>query len=204
MEKSENYHDYVIKDGKFVGEFEQMYRDCEDPWTQSTQPNKYSRMACFLHIKQFKIKSVLECGSGLGYYSDWLRKETGVNSKGLDVSETSVKRAKELFPDLDFEQADISKDLHKYTDHEAVLFSEIMWYILDDLDVIIADLKKHFSGKYLLINQVFYKGSQRYGTEYFTNVEELKKYFQFEVLAECSATRSEDSTIETSVLFRIP
>lgn len=28
------YQDYVIKDGKFVGEFEKMYQDCDNPWHQ--------------------------------------------------------------------------------------------------------------------------------------------------------------------------
>lgn len=29
------YQDYVIKGGKFVGDFEGMYKDCENPWLQS-------------------------------------------------------------------------------------------------------------------------------------------------------------------------
>lgn len=202
--KDKNYHDYVIRDGKFIGEFEEMYKDCDDPWMQSEQPNKYARSAAFWHIRNFHIKRILECGSGLGYYSDWIRKETGIIPIGLDVSETSVVKARELFPDLVFEQADISKDLHKYTDVDCVLFSEIMWYILPQLDGILEDLKAHFSGKYLLVNQVFYKGSQKYGREYFTTMRELHDYFGFEVLAQCEATTVNDSTIETSSLMLIP
>jgi hypothetical protein len=29
--KSKSYHDYVIKDGKFIGNFEEMYKVYEDP-----------------------------------------------------------------------------------------------------------------------------------------------------------------------------
>jgi hypothetical protein len=29
---SDNYRDYVIKDGKFIGAFEEMYQNIEDPW----------------------------------------------------------------------------------------------------------------------------------------------------------------------------
>ena len=29
------YQDYVIKNGKFVGEFEKMYQNHEDPWNQT-------------------------------------------------------------------------------------------------------------------------------------------------------------------------
>lgn len=35
------YHDYVIKDGQFIGEFNEMYRAFDDPWMQKNQPNKY-------------------------------------------------------------------------------------------------------------------------------------------------------------------
>ena len=27
-----DYHDYFIKDGRFIGRFEEMYRDVDDPW----------------------------------------------------------------------------------------------------------------------------------------------------------------------------
>lgn len=194
----------MIKDGQFIGAFEEMYKACEDPWVQSQQPNRYSRMAAILHIKQFGIKSILECGSGLGYYADWLHRETGIVPKSIDISETAVKKAIELFPDLDFEQADISKDLDKYTEHDCVLFSEIIWYILPDLKHILEELTIRFPGKYLLVNQVFYKGTRKYGVDFFTNREEFQNFIGFPVLAHCEATRAEDSTIETSVLFQIP
>ena len=37
MTKYNRYQDYVIKDGKLIGEFETMYKDYEDPWEQSTR-----------------------------------------------------------------------------------------------------------------------------------------------------------------------
>lgn len=70
--KKKSYHDYVIKDGKFIGDFEGMYENCNDPWNQSTQPGKYSRISGIYHLLNFNIKSVVECGYGLGYYADWI------------------------------------------------------------------------------------------------------------------------------------
>lgn len=29
---SKDYHDYVIKNGGFIGKFEEMYQNIEDPW----------------------------------------------------------------------------------------------------------------------------------------------------------------------------
>jgi SAM-dependent methyltransferase len=203
IEKEKTYHDYVIKDGKFIGKFDEMYSDFNDPWTQSTQPNKYSRMAGIIHIKNFNIKSILECGCGLGYYADWIHQETNIIPKSVDISSIAIEKAKNLFPDLDFEVADISKDLQNFIDHDCVILSEIIWYILPDLKNIFKILENEFKGKYLIVNQVFYKGTQKYGTDYFTNLDEFIKYVPFSLVGKCEATTISDSTIETSTIFKI-
>jgi SAM-dependent methyltransferase len=201
--QSETYHDYVISDGKFIGKFDEMYSKFSDPWTQSTQPNKYSRMAGIIHLKNANIKSVLECGCGLGYYADWIYKETGIIPKSIDLSATAIEKAKQLFPKLDFEIANVNTDLLKYKHYDCVMFSEIIWYILPDLKGIFNVLEAAFKNKYFIVNQVFYKGTQKYGTEYFTNLSEFIKYVPFTLVGQCEATTINDSTIETSTIFKI-
>ncbi len=198
-----NYHDYVIKDGKFIGRFEEMYASCEDPWMQSEQPNKYARSAGIIHIKKHEIRTLLECGCGLGYYANWINKQTGIVPKSVDISDTAISKAKTLFPNLDFERADISVDISKYKEVDCVMFAEIIWYILPDLEKIFTALTSNFKGKYLIVNQVFYKGSQKYGNEYFTNLNEFIEYVPFTLLEKMQATGQSDTTIETSTLFRI-
>lgn len=202
-QEARKYHDYVIKDGQFVGKFDEMYADVPDPWGQSTQPNKYSRMAGILHLKRHGIGSVLECGWGLGYYADWIFLETAIVPKSIDLSAVAIKKARETFPHLDFEVADVARDLERYSSVDCVLLSEIVWYILPDLQGIFDCLKRHFPNKFLLVNQVFYKGTQRYGTEYFTNLSEFIDYVPFSLLARCEATAIDETTVETSTLFRI-
>lgn len=199
----ETYHDYVIKDGKFIGKFDEMYSKFADPWTQSTQPNKYSRMAGLIHLKNFDVTSVLECGCGLGYYADWIHRETGIVPKSVDISKTAIEKARSLFPKLDFEVADISRDLKKYKHVDAVIFAEIIWYILPDLKNIFKVLEADFKNKYLIVNQVFYKGTQKYGTDYFTNLREFIDCVPFQLMGQCEATTAKDSTIETSTIFKI-
>ena len=41
MTKYGCYQDYVIKDGRLIGEFEGMYQDFDDPWEQTTR-EKYA------------------------------------------------------------------------------------------------------------------------------------------------------------------
>jgi len=201
--KNKSYHDYVIKDGKFVGDFENLYKDCEDPWSQATQPNKYARSAGIYHMQNFGIKSVLECGCGLGYYADWIYKETGIVPKSIDLSEEAIKRAKDLFPTLDFSVSDITKDLPLYKEYDCILLAEIIWYILPHLNNLFETMKRQFKGKYLIVLQVFYKGTQRYGTEYFTSLKEFIEYVPFELVGSCEATLHDDTTIETATIFKI-
>lgn len=197
------YHDYVIKNGQFIGRFDEMYAACNDPWMQSSQPNKYSRLAGIIHLKNFRFNSILECGCGLGYYADWIYRETTIIPKSIDISNVAIGKAKNNFPHLDFEVADISTDLKKYVDTDCVLFAEIIWYILPDLKKIIEVLQTYFKGKYLIVNQVFYKGTQKYGTEYFTSLDEFINYMPFQLIGKCEATLADESTIETSVIFKI-
>ncbi|MDJ1501694.1 class I SAM-dependent methyltransferase [Xanthocytophaga agilis] len=199
----ETYHDYVIKDGKFIGKFDEMYAKFDDPWTQSLQPNKYSRIAGILHLKAHNIRSVLECGCGLGYYANWIRQETNITPKSIDISPMAIERARKTFPNLDFEISNIVSDLTNYKNYDCVLFSEIVWYILPDLDNVLKTLQKHFADKYLIVNQVFYKGSQKYGNAYFTNLQEFINYVPFTLLGRCEATLRQETTVETSTIFKI-
>ena len=199
----ETYHDYVIKAGKFIGKFDEMYGKFADPWMQSAQPNRYSRMAGILHLKNFNLQSVLDCGCGLGYYAEWIHRETGIIPKSINISPKAIEKAQALFPHLDFEVADLTTDLPKYGVYECIIFSEIVWYILPHLKDLLGVLQAAFAGKYLLVNQVFYKGTQQYGTDYFTNLQEFIDFIPFELLAQCEATTTNERTVETSTLFRI-
>ncbi len=90
--KYSRYQDYVIKDGKFVGEFEEMYRDYEDPWEQTTREKWASEKAVVLNlIQKLKAKKVIELGCGLGHYTNKISK-LGVDILGIDISETAIKK----------------------------------------------------------------------------------------------------------------
>lgn len=175
-----DYHDYVIKDGNFIGEFEEMYQTCDDPWGQKQKVvSSYSRMACVASLKRINAKRVLEVGAGLGYFTDFLDKMCPeITFDGLDISETAVKKASATFPEIHFICADV-KDIVKILkngEYDAIIFSEIMWYILDSLNGLLTILREYHKGKYILVNQSFYNGTQQYGNEFFTNPSEMVSY----------------------------
>jgi ubiquinone/menaquinone biosynthesis C-methylase UbiE len=205
MEDKRTYHDYVIKDGKFIGKFEEMYKEYDDPWMQSQQPNRYSRKMAIMNIKRYGIKSIVEYGCGLGYYADWIFKETGIVCKSIDISETAIKRAKQKFPLLDFEVGDIKQlnQLGNKQNIDCILLADITWMILQDLDHINKELLEHFRGKYLINNFVTYKGTQKYGREFFTTTKEYIDYMPFKLIGYGEATTVDDHNIDSHTIFKI-
>lgn len=201
------YQDYVIKDGKFIGEFEKMYQLFEDPWHQTEEgyvENSISRQIVINYIKKYQIKDLVEFGCGLGKTSAFIQKNTNSKVLGIDISETSISKAKENYPDISF-RVDNIKNIRDYADHEGYFFSEITWYLLEDklLDNIFDIMTKHLKGKLFIHNLVFYRGQQKYGTEYFTNLDQFIKYCPFELLGKVEINLIQSDAIETSTIFRI-
>lgn len=135
----------MIKDGKFIGEFEQMYQDYEDPWEQSTREEFASEKAVALNlIKKLKVKNVIALGCGLGYFTNKIA-NLGVNVTGVDCSDTAICKAKSLFPNCNFIVGDIL-DYHMYMElrPDLIVMAEITWYVLDKLDQFIAFIRSEF------------------------------------------------------------
>jgi SAM-dependent methyltransferase len=203
--KSKSYHDYVIKDGKFIGNFEEMYKVYEDPWMQSQQPNRYSRQMAIMNIKRYGIKSIVEYGCGLGYYADWINKETGIICNSIDISETAILKAKSKFPHLKFNVGNIIKlrELDNKQSIDCILLADITWMILEDLNFINSELLEHFYGKYLINNFVVYKGTQKYGREFFTTTQEYINFMRFKLIGYGEATTIDDHNIDSTTIFKI-
>lgn len=202
----EKYQDYVIKDGKFIGKFEEMYQKFEDPWHQKENLEAfYSRMLTPVTLMQYNLKNVIEMGSGLGAFTNYLKTAVPKCSlTGMDISETAVAKAKQAYPGIEFICGGILPFSEKPDGKfEAVIFSDIMWYILDDLDEVIKNLTANFKDRLVIINQVFYKGEQKYGNEFFTCLDELVRYLPWKCLKKISIDRMDDGFFESHSVYRI-
>ena len=74
------YQDYVIKDGKFIGKFEEMYQESSEiPWHQDeTSHAIFSdiNITVLQHMKQrFGLESVADAGQGLEYFTNRVANE---------------------------------------------------------------------------------------------------------------------------------
>ena len=98
-----DYHDYVIKDGQFIGKFEEMYEACDDPWNQKKSVIQSHKMACMYSIAMISPCKVLEVGCGLGYLTHFYKSVfPSICFEGMDISETAIEKAKNSFPDISF------------------------------------------------------------------------------------------------------
>ena len=181
--QSKDYHDYVIKNGKFIGKFEEMYQNIKDPWLHGKASALQYDIALYL-IDRHKIcckkGRILDIGCGKGAFTSRLKKDLPkAEITAVDISSTAVKKAIKQYGKMgiDFKVADIQKDYKKIKGkYDLIVMSEIMWYILPDLKNILSHLPKNTlkKGGHLLINQAFYKpGAQKYGNEFIEKPEDL-------------------------------
>jgi SAM-dependent methyltransferase len=182
------YQDYVIRDGKLVGDFEGLYRDCADPWHQSRSDHtKDSRRALAVNWCQ-RLRSehhsarVMELGCGFGHLSKALQ-DLSFNAVGVDISRTAIEQARQLNPNTTFVEGALSDfDFLRRFDPDIFLMAEITWYILDDLDLFLRNLRQHSSQRtrptFLIhLLTTYAAGVQKYGVDHFTSLDEILKYF---------------------------
>ena len=65
------YHDYIIKNGKFIGKFNEMYKNIKDPW-------KYKKNKKNIHSWQY---------NNIYYFADYVKSELILNKKKLKTLE---------------------------------------------------------------------------------------------------------------------
>ena len=191
MEK--NYQDYVISNGKFIGDFEAMYENCEDPWHQSAPDHIFdSRRQIAINFcnrlrYKYNTSKVVELGCGFGHLTESLRKNN-FDVIGTDVSKTAIDKASKLYPGAKFKQLNFNDFNELFSlEPNILIMAEITWYILEDLDEFLIRLKqyaKQSKTPVFLIHLLatYEPGVQKYGADKFTNLEEIIKYFNLEYL----------------------
>jgi trans-aconitate methyltransferase len=184
MPKYPRYQDYVIKDGKFIGEFEEMYKDFDDPWEQTTREKWASEKAVALNlIRKLNAKKVIELGCGLGHYTNKIH-NLGVDVLGVDISKTAIEKARANYPNCKFVVGDILDfSIYKEYRPDVIVMAEITWYILDKLDKFIDFFKFNLPNTYLIhLLTTYPDGVQQYGKDKFTNLHQIMSYFRMEYL----------------------
>lgn len=163
---STRYQDYVIRDGKYVGRFEDMYRNAvEVPWHQDETVSAIFSDFTVAILKRRDIRSLLDVGCGMGYMAERLRREIPGLSRvvGLDISETAIARATEMFPDIEFVSGTL-ETLSIEDRFDVVVSKDVLWYVLDNLPGYLAGLARR-SSRWVYLGQSFPDRRPFYGEE---------------------------------------
>lgn len=186
MAKSKSYHDYVIADGKLVGDFEGLYQNIEDPWEHATSNLMSSSRAFGIHLLSilktyYGNQFVLDMGCGKGQYSEQIA-ALGYDVLGVDISPTAVERGKELVPNVNFAVGGPeSFDLMRENKPDVIVLSQISWYILDQIKPFLEFLKTELPDTLVLhMLSIYPPGRQKFGVEYFHDTPSILKYFDME------------------------
>ena len=185
MPKHGRYQDYVISNGKFVGDFELMYQEHEDPWEQSTSESHTLEKKIGINlINEHRFRNIAELGCGFGHYLRDIADQCPSAERliGTDISKTAIEKATNRSKDykIDFIEASASQvDWIKSFNPNIILMTEITWYILDTLEETMKNIRRASSPNTFLFHTLmtYAPGEQRYGRQYFTNIEEITEYF---------------------------
>jgi trans-aconitate methyltransferase len=170
------YQDFVIKGGKFVGEFDEMYRLFDDPWEQSTREiYSHEKTLGLSIIKKNNYKNVIELGCGHGHYTNRIKELCDV-SVGVDISKNAIYKAKKLYPKCNFIVSDITNE-HLYNNVDCIMMIEVTWYVLEKLKEFKEILSKHKGKGFFHTLNTYPNGIQEYGKEYFTDNNGVMEYF---------------------------
>ena len=190
------YQDFVIKNGKFIGKFDEMYKKFPDPWkllknNLNSQNLNYQVIYNFCekirHLKKRKKLITLEIGCGYPQITFHLFKK-GFNSFGTDISETVIKKSKKKYPKIrkrlfvsDFNNF----KLYKKINPDIIIFSDISWYILPELKNFLKWFKNINKKIYLIHSLAIYNNNvQSYGKDYFRDMQTIKNFFNLKFLCE--------------------
>lgn len=185
MEKMEpDYHDYFLVDGRHIGRYEDMYRDCADPWRIMELGPRLDMRAALLLLegRLGRVRRFLDVGAGLGLFTGLLAEtvwRVNPEARGLvtDIAPTAVARAGRRLADprLEFQAADARSPDPPWTDQsfDLVVLAQVLWGLLENLDGALAGLARLLPpGGLMLVSQHF-PGRQSYGADLVAAPEDL-------------------------------
>lgn len=173
--------EYVFKksDGDifFVGDFNGLYNNVDDPWLQSEgrELQLTNFVADIIHDR--KLKSYCEIGSGLGYNVNHIKSRFGIQVCGLDISSVAIDRAKENF-NLDFRVVNILNPIDVKDRFDCVCLFNCLWYVLDDFSTVISNCSSLLSSDGVFVVAQKYIRDQKYGIDVIDGMDGCIKYIE--------------------------
>ena len=193
--RSTDYHDYVFVDDKFIGAFEEMYQNCEDPWHQEVDglsEREPLRRLALKEIRRLSPKSILDVGCGLGYFTHQMSLcVPRVEVLAVDMSQTAVRKATARYPACQFQVLDALELGSLRRAFDLIVCNELLWYVVWELDKFFKGVRSvAHENSFLMIMQFLPPPEeQRYGRDVMVGVEGLLNLIPFRVIKTLEVNR---------------
>ncbi|UQZ89408.1 hypothetical protein C4J81_09440 [Deltaproteobacteria bacterium Smac51] len=187
-----SYHEYFIKDGRHIGQYEEMYQNCPDPWHIEELGPRLDMKAALLLLagQEKKVRRFLDIGAGLGLFTRLLtetiwRENPVAQGVITDISATAIAGAEKRLKDprLSFQRLDVrnltATPFLAPESFDLLVMAQVLWGILENLEETLERLASLLpAGGLFLISQHFMHSGQSYGAEIVSSPEELNGYLQ--------------------------
>ena len=192
MARSKNYIFRKDDNGEllFQGDFEGYYQNNSDPWDQNSTDSDMSEYYKVSRLKLLKVikgiisnHNILEIGCGLGLVTNMLDKELE-NSlvSGVDISSTAIHKAKAQYSNILFYEGDIAdKQFKSEEQYDVVILNEMLWYVLEDIDLVINNIYEILNTNGSLIITMAFLNDQQYGKEIINGYSGLLDYCKLRI-----------------------
>ena len=184
-----------------------MYQKISDPW-KLLEKNKsglnlnYQVILNYCEQIRFSKTKTLEIGCGYPQISYELYKKK-FTVYGTDISKTVIEKSKKKYSELKnnlYVSTFLNFSLYEKIKPDIIILSDISWYILPELKKFIEWYKNLKKKTYLIHSLAVYgKKKQKYGKEYFYDLNTIKSYFKLNYLS-CGYIQNIDSDCHTFFL----
>lgn len=134
----------------------------------------------------------MDIGCGLGYFTNRVQ-PLCPSLVGIDVSPTAVRRARELFSEIEFHVADIRSDDFVFGQFDLVIAKDLFWYVFPKMETVVVNITQMTNcNGCLFIFQSFPSLSKEFvGKGKIPDPDALLGYFlgSFELQYSCSVQR---------------
>lgn len=150
---------FIIKEGKFIRDFEGMYQHLHDPWQQKeTSGSDLMNNAAFYFLSELikkegiRLKDILDIGCALGYYAPRLLSLPDSKESfyvGTDVSSTVIAKA-DCSPSLKSRVRFVPDDIRVLNDafrskFDLIFSAKTLYYVAPEIDRVLENVESYLS-----------------------------------------------------------